>query len=267
MAGGAPGGRAVVAMVASSAQQIFRRVLPLSSSRSRWSPSRTYQPPSGSLAHRPARLEGPRENSGTGVASRPVQPSYALEFFAGEGGDAGFDQGVGEGFQPAAVGLGLGRGHRPGAGFEVLPGQAAVFRQRRGIHDRADLAEAVADTPVGGQERPVVTDCAGNTEQPAGCLGQLAEQQPGGLGQEQRPVIEGQAEQGSQHRTRRQRAGPAGGVSQRGLDGRGRAGAAMSPAAKASRRVADAAAGRQADRCRPSRAPRASWPAGRPWRS
>ena len=74
-AGGAPGGRAVVAMVASSAQEIFRSGFPLSSSRSRWSPSRTYQPPSGSLAHRPVRLDGPRENSGTGVASSPVQPS------------------------------------------------------------------------------------------------------------------------------------------------------------------------------------------------
>ena len=74
---GVPGGRAVVAMVASSAQQILRSGLPLSSSRSRWSPSRTYQPPSGSLAHSPVRLEGPRENSGTGVASRPAEPSDA----------------------------------------------------------------------------------------------------------------------------------------------------------------------------------------------
>ena len=64
-------------MVASSAQAIFRSGLPLSSSRSRWSPSRTYQPPSGSLADSPVRLEGPRLNSGTGVASRPVQPSNA----------------------------------------------------------------------------------------------------------------------------------------------------------------------------------------------
>src|SRR5260370_285272 len=71
------GGRAVTAMVASSAQAIFRSGLPLSSSRSRWSPSRTYQPPSGSLAHSPVRLDGPRENSGTGVASRPAEPSDA----------------------------------------------------------------------------------------------------------------------------------------------------------------------------------------------
>src|SRR6266496_2205333 len=76
-AGGAPGGRAVVAMVASSARASLRSGLPLSSSRSRWSPSRTYQPPPGSLAHRPVRLDGPRENSGTGVASRPVPPSKA----------------------------------------------------------------------------------------------------------------------------------------------------------------------------------------------
>ena len=67
----------MVAMVASSAQAILRSGLPLSSSRSRWSPSRTYQPPSGSLAHSPVRLDGPRENSGTGVASRAVPPSKA----------------------------------------------------------------------------------------------------------------------------------------------------------------------------------------------
>jgi len=70
-------GRAVVAMVASSARQILRSGLPLSSSRSRWSPSRAYQPPSGSLAGSPARLDGPRENSGTGVASKAVPPPEA----------------------------------------------------------------------------------------------------------------------------------------------------------------------------------------------
>ena len=76
-AGSARGGRAVVAMAASSAQAILRSGLPLSSSRSRWSPSRTYQPPSGSLADRPVRRDGPRENSGTGVASRAVLPPEA----------------------------------------------------------------------------------------------------------------------------------------------------------------------------------------------
>ena len=75
--GGAAGGRAVTAIVASSAQAILRSGLPLLSSRSRWSPSRTYQPPSGSLAHRPARCDGPRENSGTAVASSPADPSNA----------------------------------------------------------------------------------------------------------------------------------------------------------------------------------------------
>ena len=51
-------------------------------------------------------------------------------FFAGEGGDAGFDQGVEEGFQPAAGSFGLAGSHRPGAGFEVVLGQPPVFRQR-----------------------------------------------------------------------------------------------------------------------------------------
>ena len=149
-AGGAPGGRAMVAMVASSAQQILRSGLPLSSSRSRWSPSRTYQPPSGSLAHSPVRLEGPRENSGTGVASRPAAAVVRGALVAGQDADAGFGQGVEEGFQPAAGRFGLGGGHLPGAGFEVILGQPPVLRQRRGVHHRADGAEAVADPAVGG---------------------------------------------------------------------------------------------------------------------
>ena len=48
-------------------------------------------------------------------------------FFVGQDGDAGFDQGVDERFQPAAGSLGLGGGHRPGAGLEVLLGSAAGF--------------------------------------------------------------------------------------------------------------------------------------------
>ena len=121
--------------------------------------------------------------------------------------------------------LGLAGGHLPGAGFEVLPGQPPVLRQRRGVHHRADGAEAVADPAVGGQERPLAADGAGDAEQPAGRPRQLAEQQPGGLGEEQRPVIQGQAQQGGEHRARRQRPGPPGGVGQRGLDDRGLAAA------------------------------------------
>ena len=68
--------------------------------------------------------------------------------------------------------------HRPGAGVEVLLGQAPVLRQRRGVHDRADLAEAVADPPVGGQERPLAADGAGDAEQPAGRPGQLQNSSP-----------------------------------------------------------------------------------------
>ena len=55
----------------------------------------------------------------------------------------------------------------------------------------------------------------------AGCGRQLAEQQPGGLGQEQRPVIQRQAQQRGEHGAHRQRAGPPGAVGQRGLDDRG----------------------------------------------
>ena len=241
-AGGAPGGRAVVAMVASSAQAIFRSGLPLSSSRSRWSPSRTYQPPSGSLAHSPVRLDGPRENSGTGVASRAGGAVGRRAFFVGQDGDAGFDQGVDERFQPAAGSLDLSRGHLPGAGGEVLLAQPPVLRQRRGVHDRADGAEAVADPAVGGQEGPVAADGAGDAEQPAGDGRHVLEQQPGDLGEEQRPVVQGQAHQRGQHRAHRQRAGPPGPPGERGLDDRGLAGAVDEPGGEGHRLVADAAA-------------------------
>ena len=88
--------------------------------------------------------------------------------------------------------------------------QAPVFRQRRGVHDRADGAEAVADPAVGGQEGPLGGGGAGDAEQPAGGRGELAEQQPGGLGEEQRPVIQRQAQQRGEHGAHRQRAGPPG---------------------------------------------------------
>ena len=178
-----------------------------------------------------------------------VQPGAAVigrAFFAGQDADAGFDQGVDERFQPAAGRLRLGGGHRPGAGGEVLLGQPPVFRQRRGVHDRADGAEAVADPAVGGQECLLAAGGAGDAEQPAGGPRHLLKQQPGGLGQEQRPVIAGQAHQRGQHRADRQRAGPAGGVGERSLDDRGLAGAAGEPGGEGNCVVADAAArGRQ----------------------
>jgi hypothetical protein len=64
----------MVAMVASVAQNSLRRALPSGPVASRWSPSRTYQPPSGSDAEVPERADGPRDHSGTGVASRPTEP-------------------------------------------------------------------------------------------------------------------------------------------------------------------------------------------------
>ena len=42
-----------------------------------WSPSLTYQPPSGSDAEVPDRTDGPRLNSGMTVASRPTEPQKA----------------------------------------------------------------------------------------------------------------------------------------------------------------------------------------------
>ena len=167
-----PGRRAerrarVVAMVASSAQAIFRSGFPLSSLRSRWSPSRTYQPPSGSLAHSPARRDGPRENSGTGVASSPVQPSNAARsspvrtlMLASSNALRNASS------RPRA--FGLAGSHRPGAGGEVRLAQPPVLRHRRGVHDRADGVEAVADPAVGGQEGPLGGDGTGDLEQAAG---------------------------------------------------------------------------------------------------
>ena len=48
---------------------------------SRWSPSLIYQPPSGSLAQVPRRADGPRDHSGTGVASSPTEPSKLASSF------------------------------------------------------------------------------------------------------------------------------------------------------------------------------------------
>ena len=72
-----------------------------------------------------------------------------------------------------------------------------------------------------------------------------AEQQPGGVGEEQRPVIQGQAQQRGEHGADRQRAGPPGPPGQRGLDDRGLAGAVDELGGEGHRLVADAAGGRQ----------------------
>ena len=93
-------------------------------------------------------------------------------------------------------------------------------------------AEAVADPAVGGQERPLGGGGAGDAEQPPGRGRQLAEQQPGGLGEEQRPVIQGQAQQRGEHGAHRQRPGPPGAVGQRGLDDRGLPAAVDEPGGK-----------------------------------
>ena len=77
-------------------------------------------------------------------------------------------QRVDERLEPAAGRFGLAGGHRPGAGGEVSLAQPPVLRQRRGVHHRADGAEAVADPAVGGQEGPLGRGGAGDAEQPAG---------------------------------------------------------------------------------------------------
>ena len=90
----------------------------------------------------------------------------------------------------------------------------------------------------------------GTPSSPREAGGELAEQQPGGLGEEQRPVIQRQAQQRGEHGAHRQRAGPPGAVGQRGLDDRGLAGAVDQPGGEGDRLVADAAAG--GGRVRPS---------------
>ena len=71
----------------------------------------------------------------------------------------------------------------------------------------------------------------------------MLEQQPGGLGEEQRPVIQGQAHERGEHRAHRQRARPPGPPGQRGLDDRGLAGAVDQRRGEGHRLVADPAAG------------------------
>ncbi len=205
-------------MVASSAQQILRSGLPLSSSRSRWSPSRTYQPPSGSLAGRPVRLDGrageQRHRGGVQAGAAAQSGSCVL----GEDRDAGLQQRVDQRLEPVPGRSGLIGGHRLDAGLELAGGQPPVFRQRRRVSGGHDRVEAVPDPAVGGLEGPLGGSGAGYAEQPAACGRQLAEQQPGDLGEEQRPVIQCQAQQRGEHGAHRQRAGPPGAVGQRGLD-------------------------------------------------
>ena len=152
-----------------------------------------------------------------------VQPGAAVEgspLVAVKDGDASLQQRIDQRLEPVPGGGGLIGGHRPGAGLELVLGKPPVLRQRRGVRDLEDLGEAVAHPAVGGQERPLGGGGARDGEQPPGRGRQLAEQQPGGLGEEQRPVIQGQGQQRGQHRAHGQRPGPPGHVRQRGLDNR-----------------------------------------------
>ena len=92
--------------------------------------------------------------------------------------------------------------------------------------------EAVPDPAVGVLEGPPGGGGAGHAEQPAGRGRQLAEQQPGDFSQEQRPVLQRQAQQRGEHGSHRQRPGPPGAVGQRGLDDRGLAAAVDQPSGK-----------------------------------
>ena len=150
-----------------------------------------------------------------------VQAGAAVKggaFRLGKDRDAGLQQAIDQRLEPVPGSGGLIRGHGLGAGLEFVLGQQPVLRQRRGVGHLKDLAEAVADPAVGGLEGPLGGGGAGHAQQPAGSGRQLAEQEPGDLGQEQRPLTECQAQQRGQHGAHRQRAGPPGAAGQRGLD-------------------------------------------------
>ena len=164
-----------------------------------------------------------------------VQAGAAVEggaFVLGEDRDAGLQQRVDQRLEPVPGRGGLIGGHRLGAGLELAGGQPPVFRQRRRVSGGHDRVEAVPDPAVGGQEGPRGAGGARHAEQPAACGRQLAEQQPGDLGQEQRPVIQRQAQQRGEHGAHRQRPGPPGAAGQRRLDDRGLPAAVDQPGGK-----------------------------------
>ena len=153
-----------------------------------------------------------------------VQGGAAVEggaFALGQDRGAGFQQRAGQRLEPVPGRSGLIWGHRLDTGLELVLGQAPVFRQRGWVSDGDDRVEAVPDPAAGGLERPRGGGGAGHAEQPARSGRQLTEQQPGGVGEEQRPVLRRQAQQRGEHGAHRQRAVPPGAVGQRGLDGRG----------------------------------------------
>ena len=220
-AGGAPGGRAVAAMVASSAQASLAQRLALVVLALAVVALADVPAAVGVAGAQPGalgRAAGKQRHRG-GVQAGAAVEGGALVL--GEDRDAGLQQRIDQRLEPVPGRGGLTWGHRLGAGLELVVGQPPVFRQRRGVSDGHDRVEAVPDPAVGGQEGPLGGGGAGHAEQPAGGGRQLAEQQPGGLGQEQRPVIQRQAQQRGEHGAHRQRAGPPGAVGQRGLDDRG----------------------------------------------
>ena len=172
----------------------------------------------GRQAGAPGRAAGEQRHRG-GIQGGAAAEGGAL--ILGQDRDAGLQQRVDQRLEPVPGRGGLAGGHGLGAGLKLAVGQPPVFRQRRGVRGGHDRVEAVPDPAVGGLEAPLGGGGAGHAEQPAGHGSQLAEQQPGDLGQEQRPVIQGQVQQRGEHGPHRQRAGPPGAVGQRGLQDRG----------------------------------------------
>ena len=120
---------------------------------SRWSPSRTYQPPSGSLADVPRRAEGPRDHSGTGVASSPTEPSKpessSVEHTFTDASSRSATN-FSSGFLP---GCDFGLGQVFALAWPSLQwGATLSFGSRRGVDEREHQMEQVTHLAVTGQE-------------------------------------------------------------------------------------------------------------------
>ena len=180
----------------------------------------------GRWRDRPVRLDGPRENSGTGVASRPVQPSKAARSSSVRTETLASSSALTSASSRSRAAVAW-----PGViGLVRALSSPAVSRRFFGSaegsatgHDRRGSSSGPGGRRPGSARSVVAVPGTPSSRRDA--PEQLAEQQPGGLGEEQRPVIEGQAQQRGEHGAHRQRAGPPGAVGQRGLDDRGRAAA------------------------------------------
>ena len=137
----------------------------------------------GVQAGAPGRAAGEQRHWG-GIQGGAAAEGGAL--ILGQDREAGLQQRVDQRLEPVAGRGGLAGGQGLGAGLKLVVGQPPVFRQRRRVRGGHDRVEAVPDPAVGGLEAPPGSGGTGHAEQPAGHGSQLAEQQPGDLGQEQR---------------------------------------------------------------------------------